>query len=186
MIEIPVEDWVFAVAALAGGVLLLITVVFDDVLGGLLDGLGFDIGGTTITPILLGFVGMFGAGGLIATQVMGWHGGGAAAVGAASGVAGAVLAGTLFGVLRRSESAEPFKLADLVGGSAYVSVGIPAARFGSVLVKAEGQTHEYAATSERDIPAGRTVTVTGVAGSAVIVMDQGSPAVAAGSGEQGA
>ena len=29
MITIPIEDWVFAVAALVGGVLLLITVVFD-------------------------------------------------------------------------------------------------------------------------------------------------------------
>jgi len=52
MITIPVEDWVFAVAALVGGVLLLITVVFDDILGGLLDGFGFDFGGTLFTPIL--------------------------------------------------------------------------------------------------------------------------------------
>jgi hypothetical protein len=34
MITIPVEDFVFAVATLVGGVLLLVTVVFDDVLGG--------------------------------------------------------------------------------------------------------------------------------------------------------
>ena len=183
MITIPIEDWVFGVAALIGGALLLITVVFDDVLGGLLDGLHFDIGGTTITPILLGFVGMFGAGGLIATQVLDIHEAGAAAIGIGTGVAGAVLAGALFGFLRRSESAEPFKLADLVGGSAYVSVGIPATRFGSVLVKAEGQTHEFAATADSDIAAGRTVTVTGVAGNAVIVTEQESPAGAAHNGE---
>lgn len=183
MIEIPVEDWIFAVAALTGGVLLLVTVVFDDVLGGLLDGFGLDIGGTTITPILLGFVGMFGAGGLIATQILEIHGPGAAAVGAGSGIAGAVLAGTLFGVLRRSESAEPFRIGDLVGGDAYVSVAIPANRFGSVLVKADGQTHEFAATADRDIAAGRNVRVTGVAGSAVIVMDQEAPVEASASGE---
>jgi len=176
MITIPVEDWVFAVAALAGGVLLLVTVVFDDVLGGLLDGIGFDIGGTSITPILLGFVGMFGAGGLFATQVLDIHGAGAALIGVVAGVGGATLAGVLFSVLRRSESAEPFKIGDLVGESAYVSVAVPANRFGSVLIKAEGQTHEFAATADLDIPAGRTVSIVGIAGSAVIVRDDAATA----------
>src|SRR5512143_2140747 len=100
MITIPVEDWVFAVSALVGGVLLLITVVFDDIIGGLLDGigLGVDIGGTSITPLLLGFIGMFGAGGLFATQVMDVHASEAAIVGIVSGFGGAALAGVLFGV----------------------------------------------------------------------------------------
>ncbi|HEU0244508.1 MAG TPA: NfeD family protein [Candidatus Limnocylindrales bacterium] len=169
MITIPVEDWVFAVAALVGGVLLLVTVVFDDIIGGLLDGFGFDVGGTSITPILLGFIGMFGAGGLFATQVLDLHGAAAAIIGVVSGVGGAALAAVLFRTLRKTESDEPFKLADLVGDSAYVSVGIPANRYGSVLVKAEGQTHEFSATSDQDIAAGRTVTITGVAGTGVIV-----------------
>jgi hypothetical protein len=129
MITIPIEDWVFAAAALVGGVLLLITVVFDDILGGLLDGFGFDIGGTSITPILLGFVGMFGAGGLFATQVLDVHGAQAAIIGVVAGIGGAALAGGLFGVLRRSESEEPFTLADLVGSTAYVAVGVPAGRW---------------------------------------------------------
>lgn len=172
MIEIAIDDWVFAVAALIGGVLLLITVVLDDVVGGILDGLGFDIGGTSITPILLGFIGMFGVGGLFATQAMGLRGGGAAIVGVGAGAAGAAIAAVLFSVLKRSESGEPFKLADLVGQSAYVSVAIPASRYGSVLVKAEGQTHEFTATADQDIPAGRTVTITGIAGSGVIVRDE--------------
>jgi membrane protein implicated in regulation of membrane protease activity len=184
MITIPVEDWVFAVAALVGGVLLLITVVFDDILGGLLDGFGFDIGGTSITPVLLGFIGMFGAGGLFATQVMDLHGGAAAIIGVISGVAGAALAAGLFGFLKRSESEEPFKIGDLVGDTAYVSVAIPASRFGSVLVKAEGQTHEFAATADADIAAGRTVRITGVAGTAVIVRDEEEAAPAAAGGDQ--
>ncbi|HYO44231.1 MAG TPA: hypothetical protein VES19_13620 [Candidatus Limnocylindrales bacterium] len=179
MITIPIEDWVFGVAALVGGVLLLITVVFDDILGGLLDGFGFDIGGTTITPILLGFVGMFGAGGLFATQVLDVHGAQAALVGVVSGIGGAALAAGLFGLLKRSESADPFKIADLVGAEAYVTVGIPAGRYGSVLVKAEGQTHEFSATSEQEILAGRTVTITGTAGTGVIVRDVAAAAAAA-------
>jgi membrane protein implicated in regulation of membrane protease activity len=186
MITIPVEDWVFAVAALLGCVLLLINVVLDDLLGGVLDaiGLGFDVAGTSITPILLGFIGMFGAGGLFATQLLDVHGGEAAVVGLVSGAGGAGIAGVLFGVLRRSESGEPFKLDDLVGGTAFVSVAIPAGRYGSVLVKAEGQTHEFPATAEHDIPAGRSVTVTGTAGNGLIV--EGKPgAAAAAAGQEG-
>ena len=171
MITIPVEDWVFAASALAGGILLLVTVVFDDVLGGLLDGFGFDIGGASITPILLGFVGMFGAGGLFATQVLSVHSGQAALIGVAAGLGGAGLAGGLFGMLRRSESAEPFKLADLVGQTAFVAVGVPAGRFGTVIVRAEGQTHQFAATADVDIAAGRTVDIIAVAGTGLIVRD---------------
>jgi membrane protein implicated in regulation of membrane protease activity len=173
MITIPVEDWVFAVSALVGGVLLLLNLLLDDVLGGIFDavGVGFDFGETSITPILLGFIGMFGAGGLFGTQVLDVHGSQAAVVGVVSGLGGAGIAGGLFAFLRRSESEEPFSLADLVGGTAYVSVAIPASRFGSVLVKAEGQTHEFAATADAEIPAGRSVTIVGVAGNAVIVRD---------------
>lgn len=181
MITIPIEDWVFAICALVGLVLLLIVVVFDDILGGLLDGFGFDIGGTTITPILLGFVGMFGAGGLFATQVLDVHGAQAALVGVVAGLGGAALAGGLFSVLKRSESGEPFKLADLIGDDAYVSVAIPAGRYGTVLVKKEGQTHEFGATAERDIPSGRTVHVAGTAGNNLIVTDErADPATATG------
>jgi membrane protein implicated in regulation of membrane protease activity len=181
MIEIPLEDWIFGVAALVGGVLLLITVVFDDILGGLLDGFGFDFGGTSFTPILLGFIGMFGAGGLFATRVLDLHGAPAAAVGVVSGIGGAAIAATLFGVLQRSESGEPFKVADLVGDTVYVSVAIPAGRYGTILARKEGQTHEFPATADRDIPSGRNVIVTGTAGTGVIVRDE---PVAAASGEE--
>lgn len=169
MIEIPVEDYVFGVAALVGGVLLLLTVVFDDILGGILDSFGLEFGGTSVTPLLLGFIAMFGAGGLVATQVFDLHGGQAAIVAAISGVAGAALAGGVFAWLRRSESEEPFSLGDLVGASGHVSVGIPAGRYGSVLVHAEGQAHEFAATSGAEVPAGTTVRITGVAGTGLIV-----------------
>ena len=47
MIEIPVEDLVFVVCTLVGGGLLLVTVLVDEVLGGLIDALhlGVDLGG---------------------------------------------------------------------------------------------------------------------------------------------
>jgi membrane protein implicated in regulation of membrane protease activity len=71
--------------------------------------------------------------------------------------------------MRRSESAQPFSTTSLVGHDAFVGVAIPAGHFGSVLVKAEGQTHEFSATSSVDIPAGSTVRVTGTAGTGLIV-----------------
>lgn len=183
MIDIPIEDLVFGVAALIGGVLLLITVVFDDILGGLLDGFGFDIGGASITPILLGFVGMFGAGGLFASTVLDLHAAPAAIVGVLSGFAGAGIAAALFGILKRSESGEPFKVGDLVGDEVYVAVAIPAGRYGSILAKKEGQTHEFSATADHDIPPGRQVRVIGTAGTGVIVKDE-TAAPAATTGEE--
>lgn len=166
MIDIPVEDFVFVVCALVGGGLLLITVLVDDILGAVFD---FDVGGVSLMPLLLSFVSMFGVGGLFATQVLDVHGGQAAAWGGGFGMIGLAIAYLVFSALQRAEAPEPFSTSDLVGHDAYVQVGIPGGRYGSVLVKAEGQTHEFSATSGNDIPAGSVVRVTGVAGAGLIV-----------------
>ena len=180
MFEIPVEDLVFVVCTLAGGGLLLLSVLVDDILGGVFDALhiGFDIGGVSLMPLLLAFVSMFGVGGLFATQVLDVHGGVAAVVGVIFGAAGFGVAYALFSFMRKSEGATPFSTKSLVGHDAFVGVAIPAGRFGSVLVKAEGQTHEFSATASVDIPAGSTVRVTGIAGTGLIVAAQGEPVVA--------
>lgn len=170
-ITIPVEDFVFVVCVLIGGALLLVTVVVDDFLGGLLDALSvdLDIGGVSLMPVMLAFISMFGVGGLVATQVFDLHAGQAALVGTAFGAAGFGVTWVLFTILRRSEGADPFSTRDLVGRDAFVAVSIPAGRFGSVYVKAEGQTHEFSATASVDIPAGSAVRVTGVAGPGLVV-----------------
>ncbi len=166
MFDIPVEDLVFVVCTLVGGSLLLVTVLLDDVIGAVLN---VDIGGVSLMPLLLSFVSMFGVGGLVATQVLDVHGGQAALAGTGFGVVGMGIAYLLFGLLQRAEAAEPFSIRDLIGDDAFVAVGIPAGRFGSVLVKKEGQTHEFSATASMDVAAGTTVRVTGVAGSGLIV-----------------
>jgi membrane protein implicated in regulation of membrane protease activity len=171
MFEIPVDDLVFLVCTIVGGGLLLITVLVDDILGGILDVLhiSFDIGGVSLMPLLLGFVSMFGVGGLFATQVLDIHGGSAGIIGTVSGLIGFGIVYVMFSALRRSEGRNPFSTASLVGRTASVAVGIPAGRYGSVWVKAEGQTHEYSATASVEIPAGSTVTITGTAGTGLVV-----------------
>ena len=176
MFEVPVEDWIFVVCALVGGGLLLITVLLDDILGAVID---LDLGGVSLMPLLLSFVSMFGVGGLFATQVLDVHGGQAALSGGIFGLAGFGIAYGLFSALRRAEAPEPFSTSDLIGHDAFVQVGIPAGRFGSVLVKAEGQTHEYGATAREDIPAGSVVRVTGVAGQGLIVESTTAPSTTA-------
>ena len=166
MIDIPVEDFVFVVCALVGGGLLLITVLLDDILGAIFN---FDIGGVSLMPLLLSFVSMFGVGGLFATQVLDVHGGQAAIWGGGFGLVGLALAYGVFSALRRAEAPEPFSTKDLIGRDAFVQVGIPAGRYGSVLVKAEGQTHEFTATSSQEIVTGTVTRVTGVAGVGLIV-----------------
>lgn len=166
MIEIPVENFVFAVCALVGGGLLLVTVLVDDILGAVFD---FDIGGVSLMPLLLSFVSMFGVGGLFATEVLDIHGGQAGLVGGGFGLLGLGIAYALFSALRRAEAPPAFSTRDLVGREAFVAVGIPAGRFGSVYIKAEGQTHEFSATAVRDIEPGSTVRVTGTAGAGLVV-----------------
>ena len=170
-ITIPIEDLVFVLAALVGGGLLLVTVLLDDVLGGILDALhlDFSIGGVSLMPPLLAFIAMFGVGGIFATQVMNLHGGPAALVGVGFGVVGYVVAFALFRALRRAEGGRPFSIADLVGRIGSVSVAIPAGRLGTVYVRAEGQTHEISATATDDIPQGTAVKVVGTAGMGLVV-----------------
>jgi membrane protein implicated in regulation of membrane protease activity len=170
-ITVPIEDLVFVLAALVGGGLLLVTVVLDDVLGGLLDALhlDFSIGGISLMPPLLAFVAMFGVGGIFATQVLDVHGGQAAIVGVGFGVVGFAVAFLLFRALKRAEGSRPFSVGDLVGRTGSVSVAIPAGRLGTVYVRAEGQNHEISATATEDIPTGAAVKVIGTAGMGLVV-----------------
>ena len=179
-ITVPIEDFIFVVCALVGGGLLLITVLVDDILGGILDSLhiGFDIGGVSLMPPLLAFVAMFGVGGIVATQTLDLHGGQAAFIGTGFGAVGFAVALGLFRMLKKAEGDRPFQLADLVGREAVVSVPIPAGRYGTVYAHAEGQSHEIPATAPVEIAAGQAVRITGVAGNTVIVepTTQGEPA----------
>jgi membrane protein implicated in regulation of membrane protease activity len=167
--DTTVADMVFLVCALVGGGLLLITVLLDDILGGFLEFLDFDVGGSSLMPILLAFVAMFGIGGLFGTQVLGLSNAAAAGVGVVSGIGGAIMAYGMFRFLRSSVTESPFSQEDLVGRDAYVSVAIPRTAWGTISLEVEGTTQEFRATSSVDIDRGEMVHITGVAGNGLIV-----------------
>ncbi len=164
-------DLVFGACLLLGGGLLLLTLIVDDIFGGLLSAihLGFDVAGVSPTPMLLGFIAMFGIGGLLGVHGLGLGVGLATLIAV---VAGAVGAGVVFGAfkaLRQAESTSTFSLQDMVGSTGRVAVGIPANRFGSVLISFAGASHNMTATADSEISAGSVVKVVGVAGGNLVV-----------------
>jgi membrane protein implicated in regulation of membrane protease activity len=170
MTSVSLEDIVFAAFGLIGLALAAATVAYGDQLGELLDrlGVGVETSRAPVAAMLIGFIALFGFGGLIAVR-LGVHGGFAVLAGMIAGVVGAAAGWAVSGYIRDSESPGPPSMRDLVGRSASVAVAIPAGRFGSVYVRAEGRKHEYSATAAADIPAGAQVTVTGAVGNGLVV-----------------
>jgi membrane-bound ClpP family serine protease len=164
-------DLVFGVCLLFGGALLLLTLIVDDIFGGILGAihLGFDVAGVSPTPLLLGFIAMFGVGGLFGLHSLGLSPGGASLTGVVAGALGSSVVFGAFKVLRQAESTESFSLQDMIGSIGRVSVAIPANRFGSVLISFAGSSHNMTATADDEIPAGRQVKVVGVAGTNLVV-----------------
>jgi membrane-bound ClpP family serine protease len=164
-------DLVFGACLLAGGGLLLLTLIVDDIFGGLLGAihLGFDVAGVSPTPMLLGFIAMFGVGGLFGLHSLNAGPGWATLVGVVTGLIGAGVVFGAFKALRQAESTETFSLQDMVGSTGRVSVGIPANRFGSVLISFAGATHNLTATADVEIPAGHEVRVVAIAGANLVV-----------------
>ncbi len=171
MFTIDVANTIFVICLAVGGILLLLTVLLDDILGGVLDFLhiDFDLGGVTLMPLLLAFVAMFGVGGLIGTEAMGLDAGPASLVGAVFGLLGAGIVFAMFSFLKRAEAQQPFSLKDMVGQHGRVTVGIPAGRNGSIFLSFGGGSHELTATADAEIPAGATVVVIDTVGGTLIV-----------------
>ena len=164
-------DLVFGVCLLLGGSLLLLTLIVDDIFGGILGAmhLGFEVAGVSPTPLLLGFISMFGVGGLFGLHSLGLGPAPASLAGVVAGLLGSSVVFGAFKVLRQAESSDTFSLQDMVGSTGRVSVGIPANRYGSVLISFAGASHNMGATADAEIPAGHVVKVVGVAGNNLVV-----------------
>src|ERR1700682_1039740 len=170
-------DLVFGVCLLLGGGLLLLTLVVDDIFGGLLGALhlGFEVAGVSPTPLLLGFVAMFGAGGLFGLHSINATVGVSTLIATGAGLLGAGVAFGAFKVLKQAESTDSFSLEDMVGSTGRVSVGIPANHFGTVLISFAGSSHNMTATADTEIPAGRMVKGVAVAGGNLRVVLHPAP-----------
>jgi membrane-bound ClpP family serine protease len=178
VVHIDLGNFVFLVAMITALILLLITVVLDDIVGGVLDSLhvGVDIGGVSIATIALGFVAMFGVGGLFGTTVLHMDSGAASLVGAGAGTGGALVVYGMFNLLARSEGPQAYSISDLVGVTGRVVVGIPEGRNGEVVISYAGVSQKRTATSDRDIKSGATVKVVDIAGSVLVVEPTGPSA----------
>jgi membrane-bound ClpP family serine protease len=164
-------DLIFGICLLVGGALLLLTLILDDIFSGLIGAIhvGFDVAGVSPTPMLLGFVAMFGVGGLFGLHGIGAGVGVATLAGVVAGLLGSAVVFAAFKVLKQAESSDTFSLEEMVGSTGRVSVGIPANRFGTVLISFAGASHNLTATADAEIASGRAVKVVGVAGTNLVV-----------------
>lgn len=148
----------FLALGIAGVVLLLLSLVAGDLLDGALDALEAD---WISTAVIAGFVSAFGFGGAAAEGVgLPWPL--AVVVGGAAGVAVGSFAWWLTGLVKDGPSDGTVSIADSVGQAGQVLTDIPGEGFGVVRVVVGGHSLQLNASSDRPIPTGAEVNVTGV------------------------
>ena len=123
----------------------------------------------TVMPVLLGFLAMFGIGGLFGSVAFGLGPAGRTAVALVFGASGAGVGFAIFAALRRAEGREPTALSELVGRKARVTVSIGHGRRGTIALTYDGAVQTLSATAPAPIARGREVEILGVEGMAVTV-----------------
>jgi membrane protein implicated in regulation of membrane protease activity len=144
----------FWMAAVAMAV-LAVSLLFDDALEGLTDGLGPD---WLSLPVLAA---VFAAFGLAAGAISGSGGGAVVAVpvGVAAGVGAGALAARLIAAAMRMPTDPPVRHTDLPGKLGRVITPIGPAQAGEVLVSLGGSAHKLTAHATTDIALGTEVVV---------------------------
>lgn len=147
---------------ITGTLFTLLTVLFDDIIGNLLDVLSVDLPGFLSTTVIMSFLTAFGGAGVVLTLYTELS---TSAILALSAMISFVAA-TLFYLLyirpmENSENSTGFSIGDFRGTVAEVSVSIPATGYGEVMVKAgAGYTNQIAASFDKEeIPTGEKVIV---------------------------
>jgi membrane protein implicated in regulation of membrane protease activity len=180
MFELPrvdLSDGVFLVCLLAGGLLLLVSVVVGEVLDAI--DLPFVGGGSGIVPPLLAFVALFGAGGLLGRQTLQLPGDQATYLALGVGALGALGTGGLLRLLRRSEAGPEFRIESLVGHTGQAETPIGPGTLGQVTIDAMGGSQRFIASSEVDLAQGRLVRVRAIVGGRLVVepLDPATPPI---------
>lgn len=130
----------------------------------------------TVTPMLFGFLAMFGLGGLFGRAAFGFAAAGRIAVAVAFGLTGAAFALAIFVALRRHEGPEPTMLQELVGRRAQVTVSIAPATRGTVRLVYDGAVQTLPAVAATPIARGSDVVIVAVRGVSVAVREMPPPA----------
>ena len=148
----------FAIIGLAGGALLVLSLLVGDVLDGFLPGADF-AGGYLSTAALGGFAGAFGLAGWVSEPALG--AGPASLIGAGAGLALAWAAVRLTRALIKDHPADrAMTSTDLVGMTGTVVTGIAEGTFGQVLLTARGHRLKVNARADHAIETGAEVWVT--------------------------
>jgi membrane protein implicated in regulation of membrane protease activity len=122
----------------------------------------------TIWPMILGFLAMFGIGGLFGVA----SGGDATLqtlLALASGVAAAAVVFAIFSALHAQQGGEPTALRELVGRTARVIDGMRRDARGTVRLTYDGAVQTIPAVSESDVSRGEEVLIVAVRGMAVTI-----------------
>jgi membrane protein implicated in regulation of membrane protease activity len=122
----------------------------------------------TATPILLGFLAMFGIGGLVGAALE-LNAVDQLLIGVGFGVAGASTTLGIFAALGRAEGRRPTSLRELIGRHAMVTVSIGPGARGTVRLTYDGAIQILPATADSSIARGREVEIVAVHGMAVTV-----------------
>ena len=120
-------------------------------------------------PVFLGFLAMFGIGGLFGAAAFGLGPTGRTVVALAFGAFGAGVAFAIFAALRRAEGRQPTSLRDLVGRKARVVVSIGERGHGTVVLTYDGAVQTLPARAKAPIARGSEVEIQDVHGMAVTV-----------------
>jgi len=128
--------------------------------------LGRGSGGHMTLPAIAGFVGAFGFGGAIAASLVSGSGGGrvllAAAVGLASAVPSAWLAGRMMRAAMNINTDATLTSADLIGTIGVVITPVPVGGYGEVRVAVAGQQIKFNARADQPLALGTQVFVIAV------------------------
>jgi membrane protein implicated in regulation of membrane protease activity len=122
----------------------------------------------TLWPMLLGFLSMFGIGGLFGVA-LGAEAGVQALLALAAGALAAALVFGIFTALHRAQGREPTALRELVGRTAKVAVTIGRDMRGTVQLTYDGAFQMLPAYADTPISRGEEVVIVAVRGMAVTV-----------------
>ena len=157
----------FVVVGVVGVGLIVLTLVFGDLLDGILDGVDL-AGGILSTPVLGGFLGAFGLTGALTVAALGPLVAALVGVGAGIAFGGLALAFTRR-VMHMPTDATP-RTEDLVGRRGTVVVRVPEEGYGRVRVPHLGQHFDLSATAGAPLPRGAAVVVVEVRSSTAVIV----------------